>query len=49
MKKLGRLLSMEEWETLQMLPGNRRLEELKQEQLLRERAHAKELKQWDVR
>lgn len=32
-----------------MLSGNRRVEELKQEKLLREAAQAKEIAQWDVR
>lgn len=43
--KFGRLVDLE---ALQMLSGNRRLEELKQEKLLKEAAYAKEIKQWDV-
>ncbi|XP_061589187.1 cilia- and flagella-associated protein 44 [Cololabis saira] len=46
MKKFGRLVDLE---ALQMIPGSRRLEELKYEKLLKEKAHAKELKQWDVK
>lgn len=46
MKKFGRLVDLA---SLQTLSGNRRLEELKQEKLLREAAYAKEIKQWDVR
>lgn len=45
MKKYGRRVDLE---TLQTLSGNRTLEELKQEKLLREAAYAKEIKQWDV-
>uniref|UniRef100_A0A3B4GGM2 Uncharacterized protein n=1 Tax=Pundamilia nyererei TaxID=303518 RepID=A0A3B4GGM2_9CICH len=43
--KFGRLVDLE---ALQMLSGNRRLEELKQEKLLKEAAYAKEIRQWDV-
>lgn len=46
MMKFGRLVDLE---ALQMLSGNRRVEELKQEKLLREAAQAKEIAQWDVR
>ncbi|XP_037835456.1 cilia- and flagella-associated protein 44 [Kryptolebias marmoratus] len=46
MKKFGRLVDLE---ALQVLPGNRRLEELKQEKLLLEGAHAKELRLWEVK
>ncbi|XP_042365640.1 cilia- and flagella-associated protein 44 [Plectropomus leopardus] len=46
MKKFGRLVDLE---ALQTLLGNRRVEELKQEKLLREAAHAKEIKQWDAK
>lgn len=46
MMKYGRLVDLE---ALQMLSGNRTLEELKQEKLLREAAYAKEIKEWDVR
>uniref|UniRef100_A0A8C4IP88 Cilia- and flagella-associated protein 44 n=1 Tax=Dicentrarchus labrax TaxID=13489 RepID=A0A8C4IP88_DICLA len=42
MMKYGRLVDLE---ALQTLSGNRRLEELKQEKLLREAAYAKEIKQ----
>lgn len=46
MMKFGRLVDVE---ALQTLSGNRVLEELKQEKLLREAAYAKEIKEWDVR
>ncbi|XP_035523595.1 cilia- and flagella-associated protein 44-like [Morone saxatilis] len=46
MMKYGRLVDLE---VLQTLSGNRRLEELKQEKLLREAAYAKEIKQWDAK
>lgn len=46
MMKFGRLVDLE---ALQTLSGNRTLEELKQEKLLREAAYAKEIQQWDVR
>ncbi|XP_026153925.1 cilia- and flagella-associated protein 44 isoform X2 [Mastacembelus armatus] len=46
LNKFGRLVDLE---ALQMLSGNRRLEELKQEKLLREAAYAKEIKQWDAK
>ncbi|KAJ4937453.1 hypothetical protein JOQ06_002088, partial [Pogonophryne albipinna] len=46
MKKFGREVDLE---ALQTLSGNRRLEELKQEKLLREAAYAKEIKQWDAK
>lgn len=36
-------------EALQTLSGNRTLEELKQEKLLKEAAYAKEIRHWDVR
>uniref|UniRef100_A0A3B4XPH3 Cilia- and flagella-associated protein 44 n=1 Tax=Seriola lalandi dorsalis TaxID=1841481 RepID=A0A3B4XPH3_SERLL len=45
MMKYGRLLDLE---ALQTLSGNRVLEELKQEKLIKEAAYAKEIKQWDV-
>lgn len=45
MFKYGRLVDLE---ALQMLSGNRREEELKQEKLLREAAHAEEIEQCDV-
>ena len=45
MMKYGRLVDLE---ALQTLAGNRVVEELKQEKLLREAAYAKELRQWDV-
>nr|XP_024659041.1 cilia- and flagella-associated protein 44 isoform X2 [Maylandia zebra] len=44
--KFGRLVDLE---ALQMLSGNRRLEELKQEKLLKEAAYAKEIRQWDAK
>ncbi|KAG7235618.1 hypothetical protein INR49_002428 [Caranx melampygus] len=44
MMKYGRLVDLE---ALQTRTGNRVLEELKQEKLLRETAYAKEIKQWD--
>ena len=43
--KFGKLVDLE---SLQMLSGNRRLEELKREKLLKEAAHANEIKHWDV-
>ncbi|KAK5851669.1 hypothetical protein PBY51_023206 [Eleginops maclovinus] len=46
MRKFGREVDLE---ALQTLSGNRRLEELKQEKLLREAAYAKEIKQWDAK
>uniref|UniRef100_A0A3Q3IBL2 Uncharacterized protein n=2 Tax=Monopterus albus TaxID=43700 RepID=A0A3Q3IBL2_MONAL len=46
MMKYGRLVDLE---ALQTLSGNRTLEELKQEKLLREAAYAKEIKQWDAK
>ncbi|KAK1884326.1 Cilia- and flagella-associated protein 44 [Dissostichus eleginoides] len=46
MMKFGREVDLE---ALQTLSGNRRLEELKQEKLLREAAYAKEIKQWDAK
>lgn len=46
MMKYGRMVDLE---TLQTLSGNRTLEELKQEKLLREATYAKEIKEWDVR
>ncbi|XP_040915396.1 cilia- and flagella-associated protein 44 [Toxotes jaculatrix] len=46
MMKYGRLVDLE---ALQTLSGNRVLEELKQEKLLREAAYAKEIKQWDAK
>ncbi|XP_071321915.1 cilia- and flagella-associated protein 44 [Trachinotus anak] len=46
MMKYGRLVDLE---ALQTLSGNRVLEELKQEKLLREAAYAKEIKQWDTK
>ncbi|KAM6987447.1 cilia- and flagella-associated protein 44-like [Tautogolabrus adspersus] len=46
MKKYGKLVDLD---ILQTLPGNRILEELKQEKLLKEAAYAKELKEWDVK
>nr|XP_046230506.1 cilia- and flagella-associated protein 44 isoform X2 [Scatophagus argus] len=46
MMKYGRLVDLE---ALQMLSGNRTLEELKQEKLLQEAAYAKEIKQWDAK
>ncbi len=46
MMKFGRLVDLE---ALQTLSGNRRVEELKQEKCLREAAHAKEIKEWNVR
>ena len=45
MRKFGRLVDME---ALQTLSGNRALEELRQEKLLKEAKYAKEIKQWDV-
>uniref|UniRef100_A0A8D0ARD3 Cilia- and flagella-associated protein 44 n=1 Tax=Sander lucioperca TaxID=283035 RepID=A0A8D0ARD3_SANLU len=45
MMKFGRPVDLE---ALQTLSGNRTMEELKQEKLLREAAYAKEIKQWDV-
>uniref|UniRef100_A0A7N6BMS0 Cilia- and flagella-associated protein 44 n=1 Tax=Anabas testudineus TaxID=64144 RepID=A0A7N6BMS0_ANATE len=44
MMKYGRMVDLE---TLQTLSGNRTLEELKQEKLLREATYAKEIKEWD--
>ncbi|KAK2888569.1 cilia- and flagella-associated protein 44 [Channa argus] len=44
MMKYGRLVDLD---ALQTLSGNRTLEELKQEKLLREAAYAKEITQWD--
>ncbi|XP_047426661.1 cilia- and flagella-associated protein 44-like [Mugil cephalus] len=46
MAKFGRLVNLE---ALQMLSGSRRLEELKQEKLLKEAEYAKEIKQWDAK
>lgn len=46
MEKFGRLVDLD---ALQTLSGDRRLEELKQEKLIREAAYAKEIKQWNVR
>ncbi|XP_045922375.1 cilia- and flagella-associated protein 44 isoform X1 [Micropterus dolomieu] len=46
MMKFGRLVDLE---ALQTLSGNRTLEELKQEKLLREAAYAREIKQWDAK
>ncbi|XP_044029955.1 cilia- and flagella-associated protein 44 [Siniperca chuatsi] len=46
MMKYGRLVDLE---ALQTLSGNRTLEELRQEKLLREAAYAKEIKQWDAK
>ncbi|KAM9735419.1 cilia- and flagella-associated protein 44 [Menidia menidia] len=46
MIKFGRLVDLE---ALQMVSGNRRLEELKWEKLLKEAAHAKEIKHWDAK
>ncbi|XP_056259641.1 cilia- and flagella-associated protein 44 [Seriola aureovittata] len=46
MMKYGRLLDLE---ALQTLSGNRVLEELKQEKLIKEAAYAKEIKQWDAK
>lgn len=46
LQRFGRQVNLE---TLQTLSGNRRLEELKQEKLVREAAYAKEIKQCDVR
>ncbi|XP_029301209.1 cilia- and flagella-associated protein 44 [Cottoperca gobio] len=46
MRRFGRLVDVD---VLQTLSGNRKLEELRQEKLLREAAHAKEIKQWDVK
>lgn len=46
MAKFGKLVNLE---ALQMLSGSRRLEELKQEKLLKEAEYTKEIKQWDVR
>uniref|UniRef100_A0A3P8TUV7 Cilia- and flagella-associated protein 44 n=1 Tax=Amphiprion percula TaxID=161767 RepID=A0A3P8TUV7_AMPPE len=45
MTKFGKLVDLE---ALQMLSGNRRLEELKHEKLLKEAEYAKEIQQWDV-
>uniref|UniRef100_A0A3B4ZF86 Cortactin-binding protein-2 N-terminal domain-containing protein n=1 Tax=Stegastes partitus TaxID=144197 RepID=A0A3B4ZF86_9TELE len=45
MAKFGKLVDLE---ALQMLSGNRRLEELKHEKLLKEAEYAKEVQQWDV-
>ncbi|XP_047450452.1 cilia- and flagella-associated protein 44-like [Mugil cephalus] len=44
--KFGKLVDLD---ALQVQAGNRRMEELKQEQLLKEAAHAKEIKQWDAK
>ncbi|KAA8584641.1 hypothetical protein FQN60_008426, partial [Etheostoma spectabile] len=44
MMKFGRPVDLE---ALQTLSGNRTMEELKQEKLLREAAYAREIKQWD--
>ncbi|XP_033502384.2 cilia- and flagella-associated protein 44 isoform X1 [Epinephelus lanceolatus] len=46
MMKFGRLVDVD---ALQTLSGNRVLEELKQEKLLREAAYAKEIKEWDAK
>ncbi|XP_029941450.1 cilia- and flagella-associated protein 44 [Salarias fasciatus] len=46
MTKFGRLVDLE---SLQTLSGNRRLEELKHEKLLKEDAFAKEIQDWDVK
>lgn len=43
--KFGRPVDLE---ALQTLSGNRTLEELKQEKLLKEAAYAKEVHHWDV-
>lgn len=45
MVKFGRLVDLA---VLQTLSGNIKLEELKQDKLLREAGYAKELKEWDV-
>ncbi|KAF1377233.1 hypothetical protein PFLUV_G00198560 [Perca fluviatilis] len=44
--KFGRPVNLE---ALQTLSGNRTMEELKQEKLVREAAYAKEIKQWDAK
>ncbi|XP_057675267.1 cilia- and flagella-associated protein 44-like isoform X1 [Corythoichthys intestinalis] len=46
MRRFGREVDLE---VLQTLSGNRTVEELKQEILLQEAAHAKEIKQWDIK
>lgn len=46
MTKFGRLVDLE---ALLTLSGNRKLEEHRQRKLLKETAHDKEIKQWDVR
>lgn len=46
MLRFGRMVDME---VLLTLSGNRALEELKQDKLIREDAYAKEMKEWDVR
>ncbi|XP_040053049.2 cilia- and flagella-associated protein 44 [Gasterosteus aculeatus] len=46
MLKFGRLVDLE---ALQTLSGNRALEQLKQEKLIREAGYAKEIRQWDMK
>ncbi|XP_037341186.2 cilia- and flagella-associated protein 44 [Pungitius pungitius] len=46
MLKFGRLVDLE---ALQMLSGNRTVEELKQEKFIREARYAKEIRQWDMK
>lgn len=45
MTKFGRLIDLD---ALQTLSGNRKLEELKQDKVLREAEYNKEIQQWDV-